>query len=59
MYGAFTMLNVQHRMHPELSRFPSLCFYDGKLKDGVSSNQRSQSQAIRWVNPAIPSCLFT
>lgn len=28
------LLNVQYRMHPAISRFPSLEFYDGKLKDG-------------------------
>lgn len=28
------LLNVQYRMHPEISRFPSLEFYDGKLTDG-------------------------
>lgn len=28
------LLDVQYRMHPEISRFPSLTFYDGKLQDG-------------------------
>ncbi|CAL9729224.1 helicase Sen1p [Monosporozyma unispora] len=28
------LLNVQYRMHPDISRFPSLEFYNGKLKDG-------------------------
>lgn len=28
------LLNVQYRMHPEISRFPSKEFYDGKLLDG-------------------------
>ncbi|KAJ5242301.1 uncharacterized protein N7469_000628 [Penicillium citrinum] len=29
------LLDVQYRMHPEISRFPSLTFYDGKLQDGA------------------------
>lgn len=28
------LLNVQYRMHPAISKFPSLEFYNGKLKDG-------------------------
>lgn len=28
------LLDVQYRMHPAISRFPSLEFYKGKLKDG-------------------------
>jgi len=34
------MLNVQYRMHPDLARFPSARFYDGKLGNGVSPEQR-------------------
>ncbi|KAJ5595576.1 uncharacterized protein N7459_001784 [Penicillium hispanicum] len=29
------LLDVQYRMHPDISRFPSLTFYDGKLQDGA------------------------
>ncbi|KAH8695036.1 putative tRNA-splicing endonuclease [Talaromyces proteolyticus] len=28
------LLDVQYRMHPEISRFPSLTFYEGLLQDG-------------------------
>lgn len=28
------LLDVQYRMHPEISAFPSLTFYEGKLQDG-------------------------
>lgn len=29
-----TLLNTQYRMLPEISAFPSIMFYDGKLQDG-------------------------
>uniref|UniRef100_A0A803M9Y6 Uncharacterized protein n=1 Tax=Chenopodium quinoa TaxID=63459 RepID=A0A803M9Y6_CHEQI len=35
------MLTEQYRMHPEISRFPSLHFYDGKLLDGVLSSSKA------------------
>lgn len=28
------LLDVQYRMHPDISRFPSVAFYDSKLQDG-------------------------
>lgn len=33
-------LEVQYRMHPELSRFPSNFFYEGSLQNGVSAEER-------------------
>lgn len=33
-------LEVQYRMHPELSRFPSNFFYEGSLQNGVSADER-------------------
>jgi senataxin len=30
----YILLNVQYRMYPAISAFPSVTFYDGKLKDG-------------------------
>jgi senataxin len=32
------VLDVQYRMHPEISAFPSQEFYQGRLKDGEVSS---------------------
>ncbi|KAG5892657.1 hypothetical protein JTB14_025451 [Gonioctena quinquepunctata] len=37
-------LEVQYRMHPELSRFPSNFFYEGSLQNGVSAEERKLSK---------------
>eukprot|EP01022_Parablepharisma_sp_SALTPOND_P016227 TRINITY_DN234_c0_g2_i1.p2 TRINITY_DN234_c0_g2~~TRINITY_DN234_c0_g2_i1.p2 ORF type:complete len:1040 (+),score=86.45 TRINITY_DN234_c0_g2_i1:3145-6264(+) len=34
-------LQVQYRMHPCLSAFPSMCFYEGSLQNGVSITERT------------------
>ena len=34
-------LEVQYRMHPALSAFPSESYYDGKLTNGVAQNDRN------------------
>ncbi|CAI5511533.1 unnamed protein product, partial [Closterium sp. Naga37s-1] len=35
------LLSVQYRMHPDISRFPSLCFYHGRIEDGPNVCQPS------------------
>jgi regulator of nonsense transcripts 1 len=35
-------LQVQYRMHPALSEFPSNLFYDGTLQNGVTVGELSQ-----------------
>ena len=37
----FVRLTVQYRMHPAISRFSSDQFYDGKIVNGVSANERT------------------
>ncbi|KAL9247212.1 hypothetical protein vseg_020667 [Gypsophila vaccaria] len=37
------MLTEQYRMHPEISSFPSLHFYEGKLLNGVQASSKTSS----------------
>lgn len=36
------LLDTQYRMHPDISRYPSQAFYDGKLLDGASMGRLRQ-----------------
>jgi len=40
-------LQVQYRMHPALSEFPSNTFYEGSLQNGVSAADRLQVRVAR------------
>lgn len=37
------VLDVQYRMHPDISKFPSVEFYQGRLKDGEVSGWQEHS----------------
>ncbi|XP_078172250.1 putative helicase MAGATAMA 3 isoform X2 [Carex rostrata] len=45
------MLNIQYRMHPEISLFPSKEFYGGYLQDGESVNRKSPWHTYRCFGP--------
>lgn len=48
-------LQVQYRMHPALSEFPSNMFYEGTLQNGVSDLERVLPGVdLPWPNPARP-----
>ena len=62
-----TMLNVQHRMHPSISVFPSQQFYGGRLEDHhptVTAPPSSRTpglgihQGHGWPDPDFPSYAF-
>lgn len=46
----FEELNVQRRMHPEISKFPNMFFYDGKLKDMPSDSNEKNPYKFLCVN---------
>ncbi|KAL9249850.1 Regulator of nonsense transcripts 1-like protein [Drosera capensis] len=52
-------LQVQYRMHPSLSEFPSNSFYEGTLQNGVTVNER-QSTGIDfpWPVPSRPMFFY-
>ena len=45
-----TMLTTQYRMHPAIREWPSERFYNGKLEDGVSANDRTAPVGFMWPN---------
>ncbi|TRY66918.1 hypothetical protein TCAL_04359 [Tigriopus californicus] len=51
-------LEVQYRMHPELSAFPSNFFYDGTLQNGVSGEDRRLNIDFPWPQPEKPTFFY-
>jgi len=48
-------LQVQYRMHPCLSLFPSNTYYEGTLQNGVSESHRSRPDVdFPWPGPLTP-----
>lgn len=53
------MLQVQYRMHPMLSEFPSNTFYNGNLQNGVSADERIHYNVnFPWPNPHKPMFFY-
>jgi len=42
----FSLLGIQYRMHPEISRWPRVEFYEGLIEDG--DNVRSEAYCKAW-----------
>ena len=52
-------LQVQYRMHPSLSEFPSNTFYEGSLQNGVTASDRDTSHVdFPWINPSKPMMFY-
>ncbi|KNC96598.1 uncharacterized protein SPPG_08182 [Spizellomyces punctatus DAOM BR117] len=50
-------LQVQYRMHPCLSEFPSNMFYEGSLQNGVTVQERLRKDVdFPWPVPETPMC---
>jgi regulator of nonsense transcripts 1 len=53
-------LQVQYRMHPCLSDFPSNMFYEGSLQNGVTDAERlRKSVEFPWPEPETPMFFYT
>lgn len=50
-------LQVQYRMHPCLSEFPSNTFYEGALQNGVTEAERTNC-AVAFPWPDASRCLM-
>jgi len=48
------LLDVQYRMHPAIATFPSLQFYDSKLRSGVPGSLRPAPKALSWRDRRVP-----
>jgi ATP-dependent RNA/DNA helicase IGHMBP2 len=46
----YTMLNVQYRMHPGISAFPSRKFYNGLIANGNNTREAHYSSDSRWLD---------
>jgi regulator of nonsense transcripts 1 len=53
------MLDLQFRMHPDISRFPSKHFYQDKLRDGISADQRQSPPLDCFPVPKVPLSFVT
>jgi regulator of nonsense transcripts 1 len=52
-------LQVQYRMHPCLSEFPSNMFYEGSLQNGVTiADRRVPGLAFTWPAPDKPMFFY-
>ena len=48
-------LQVQYRMHPCLSEFPSNTFYEGTLQNGITAAERAPLEGgFPWPDPSRP-----
>ena len=53
-------LQVQYRMHPCLSEFPSNVFYEGALQNGVAAADRLMTpRKFPWPNPSKPMMFWS
>mmetsp|Transcript_47389 Transcript_47389/g.60860 ORF Transcript_47389/g.60860 Transcript_47389/m.60860 type:complete len:1045 (+) Transcript_47389:20-3154(+) len=52
-------LEVQYRMHPCLSEFPSNAFYEGSLQNGATEAEKTLTGVdFPWPNPAKPMFFY-
>eukprot|EP01065_Artemidia_motanka_P045112 TRINITY_DN6551_c2_g2_i1.p1 TRINITY_DN6551_c2_g2~~TRINITY_DN6551_c2_g2_i1.p1 ORF type:complete len:1081 (+),score=373.19 TRINITY_DN6551_c2_g2_i1:88-3243(+) len=51
-------LQVQYRMHPCLSEFPSNTFYEGTLQNGVTQTDRIKDIAFPWPDAMRPMFFY-
>lgn len=45
-------------MHPAIAEIASTVFYKGKLKNGVTKEERKQINTFEWANKDIPMMFY-
>ena len=55
---SFVQLNVQYRMHPAISQFPSKEFYNGMIQDGVNEEDRIFPSKFDWKADSSSPLMF-
>lgn len=59
MVLSWTCVQVQYRMHPCLSEFPSNTFYEGTLQNGITDAERMQlGVGFPWPMPNRPMMFY-
>ncbi|KAJ1675825.1 DEAD-box type RNA helicase [Spiromyces aspiralis] len=53
-----SLLSIQYRMHPDISRFPSRLFYDSRLTDGPNMATKQAAEWHRTQNNLFPPFCF-
>merc|ERR1740130_85768 len=48
------LLNIQYRMHPAISMFPTDLFYSGMVSDGVTAVSRPAPSGFMWPRADFP-----
>ncbi len=48
------LLDVQYRMHPALSRWPSAHFYAARVRDGVAAADKPTPAGFPWPRRGVP-----
>jgi len=52
------LLDTQYRMHPLIAEWPSLTFYQGLLKTGITPEQRPIPLGFDWPNSNVPVAML-
>jgi len=52
------LLSTQYRMHPAIAAFPSACFYQGQITDGVRAADRAPIPGFSWPRRDFPLCFI-